>query len=82
LMLLPFIHNSEIRSHAFRPRSRKFYWVFIACFRILGWIGQNEVAYPFVEVGQVASVYYFSYLLIIIPGLGYRESKLMRAKPL
>jgi ubiquinol-cytochrome c reductase cytochrome b subunit len=25
LMLLPFIHNSEIRSHAFRPISRKFY---------------------------------------------------------
>jgi ubiquinol-cytochrome c reductase cytochrome b subunit len=81
-MLLPFIHNSEIRSHAFRPISRKFYWVFIACFFILGWIGANEVAYPFVEVGQVASIYYFSYLLIIIPGLGYRESKLMRAKPL
>jgi ubiquinol-cytochrome c reductase cytochrome b subunit len=78
LRLLPYIHNSEVRSSTFRPIYRKFYWLFIADYAILGWIGQNEVAYPYVEVGQVASVYYFTFLLVIIPVRGYREQKMMR----
>merc|ERR1711981_601596 len=79
LLTLPFTHGSEIRSPVFRPIFRKFYWAFIACFLLLGFIGGEEVAYPFVEVGQIASVYYFSFILIIIPALGRVESKMMRS---
>jgi ubiquinol-cytochrome c reductase cytochrome b subunit len=34
---------------------------------------------PFIEMGQVASIYYFSYFLIIIPFLGRLEKNLRLA---
>jgi ubiquinol-cytochrome c reductase cytochrome b subunit len=49
----------------------------IANFMLLGYIGQQTPETPFIEIGQVASVYYFVYFLIIIPGLGYVERKLL-----
>lgn len=78
LALLPFINTSEVRSSAFRPIFRKFFWLFVVDCLILGWIGQNVVEYPYVEVGQVATAYYFFFLFVVIPVLGRLESKMMR----
>lgn len=77
LLILPWINTSEIRSAQFRPLYRKFYWLFIADCLILGWIGQNPVEYPFIEIGQVATAYYFIFFLIIIPCLGSLEKYLI-----
>jgi ubiquinol-cytochrome c reductase cytochrome b subunit len=82
LLTLPFTHGSEIRSPQFRPFFRKFYWRFIACFFLLMYIGACEVTYPFVEVGQISTVFYFGFLLVILPVLGRVEGKMMRAKRL
>jgi len=38
------------------------------------------VEYPFVEIGQIATIFYFAYFLIIIPFFGYFESYLLRMK--
>ena len=78
LMALPYINTSEVRSSAFRPIFRKFYWLFVVDCFILGWIGQNVVEYPYIEVGQVATVFYFFFLFVLIPVLGRVESKIMR----
>jgi len=78
LLVLPYINTSEVRSTAFRPRYRFFYWLFIINFIILGWIGQKVVEYPYIEVGQAASIYYFRFLLVIIPVVGRLESYRMR----
>lgn len=78
LLILPFINTSEIRSAQFRPLYRKFYWFFIADCLILGWIGQNEVEAPYVEIGQLATVYYFLFFLVIIPCLGILEKYLIK----
>ena len=80
LMLLPYINTSEVRSSAFRPVFRKLYWLFIVDCLILGWIGGKVVEYPYVEIGQLGTVYYFGFLFIIIPVLGRLESKMMRIK--
>ena len=79
LMALPFINTSEVRSSVFRPIFRKFFWLFVVDCMILGWIGQNVVEYPYVEIGQVCTVFYFFFLLVLIPLLGRFESMLMRA---
>lgn len=79
-LALPHINTSEVRSSVFRPIFRQFYWLFVADCLVLGWIGQNVVEYPYVEVGQVATFYYFFFLLVLIPGLGVLENKLMRLK--
>lgn len=79
-LALPHINTSEVRSSVFRPIFRQFYWLFVADCLVLGWIGQNVVEYPYVEVGQVATFYYFFFLLVLIPSLGVLENKLMRLK--
>jgi ubiquinol-cytochrome c reductase cytochrome b subunit len=39
-------------------------------------LGQQIPEYPFIEIGQIASVYYFAYFLLIIPFLGRLEKSL------
>ena len=78
LLLIPFINTSEVRSTTFRPLFKVFYWIFIADFLLLGWIGQMPVKSVFVLVGQIATVYYFAFFLVLIPVLGNLESMLVR----
>ena len=44
---------------------------------ILGWIGGNVAESPYLEIGQIATVYYFLFILVIIPGLGILENKML-----
>jgi len=80
LLLLPIINTSEIRSSKFRPLYATFYWFLVADFLILGWIGQQPVETPFLEVGQLATAFYFIFFLILIPLIGLIEKELMRIK--
>jgi ubiquinol-cytochrome c reductase cytochrome b subunit len=80
LLYLPFINTSEVRSAAFRPLYRKLFWFIFADFLLLGWIGQEIVETPFIEIGQVGTVFYFLYFLVIIPALGIVENRLVRTK--
>nr|YP_010338918.1 apocytochrome b [Dixoniella grisea]UNJ18990.1 apocytochrome b [Dixoniella grisea] len=77
LVVLPWIHNIQIRSSYFRPVYKIFYWLFVACCLILGWIGSCAVEDPYVWIGQIATIFYFSYFLIIIPFLGILENFLV-----
>ncbi|MAY74457.1 MAG: cytochrome b [Phycisphaerae bacterium] len=80
LMLLPFINTSEVRSSIFRPIFRKFFWLFVINCFLLGWIGQNVVEYPYVEIGQVCTLFYFTFLLVLIPFFGRFESSIIRIR--
>ena len=80
LFLIPFTNTSEIRSTTFRPLFKIFYWLLVADFFILGWIGQKPVKTTFVLAGQIATVYYFLFFLILVPLLGIVESYLIRKK--
>jgi len=66
LLLLPIINTSEIRSSKFRPIYSIAYWFFVADFLILGWIGQQPVETPFLEVGQIATAFYFIFFFCFI----------------
>ena len=80
LFAIPFLNTSEIRSSQFRPIFRKFFWLLVADFLILGWIGQKPVETPFIEVGQVATIFYFIFFALLIPGIGIVEKLLIRTK--
>nr|YP_009138130.1 apocytochrome b [Calliarthron tuberculosum]AKG26262.1 apocytochrome b [Calliarthron tuberculosum] len=80
LAILPWIHSTEIRSSRFRPLYRSFYYTIISCCLILGWIGGMPVEEPYVIIGQIASIYYFFYFLIILPALGRLERFLLLYK--
>ena len=78
LIALPFIATNEVRSSTFRPIFKKFYWFFVVDCFILGWVGQKTVEYPYVEIGQICTFYYFFFIFVIIPVVGRFENKLIR----
>jgi len=77
LFLIPFTNTSEIRSTSFRPIFKICYWLLVADFLILGWVGQKPVKDIYVLTGQVATVYYFLFFLVLIPLVGIVESRLI-----
>ena len=80
LLAIPFINTSYIRNTTFRPLFKIFFWMFIVDFIVLTWVGQKPVKDVFILVGQVATVYYFMFFLIIIPVVGKVETMLAHYK--
>ena len=78
LVVLPYVEQSKIRSKQFRPISKLMYWVFVGDFIILTYIGGQVVEEPYVTIGQVASVLYFMYFLVINPVIGRIESRIVK----
>jgi quinol-cytochrome oxidoreductase complex cytochrome b subunit len=77
LFLLPYLNTSEIRSSSFRPIHRQFFWLLVLDYFVLGWIGGCAPETPYLEIGQIATFFYFFYFLFIIPFLGILEKKLL-----
>nr|P34866.1 RecName: Full=Cytochrome b; AltName: Full=Complex III subunit 3; AltName: Full=Complex III subunit III; AltName: Full=Cytochrome b-c1 complex subunit 3; AltName: Full=Ubiquinol-cytochrome-c reductase complex cytochrome b subunit [Carcharhinus plumbeus]AAA31703.1 cytochrome b [Carcharhinus plumbeus] len=77
LMLVPLLHTSKQRSTIFRPMTQIFFWLLVANSIILTWIGGQPVEQPFIMVGQIASISYFSLFLIIMPLTSWWENKIL-----
>ena len=80
LMLIPYINTSDIRNTTYRPIFKFCFWFFVADFIFLTWIGQKPVRNTFIFFGQLATIYYFLFFLVLIPVVGIIESKLVHYK--
>lgn len=80
LAVLPFVHTSNLRGLSFRPIGKFLYWSFMVNFILLTWIGSKPVEDPYIFIGQVSSIFYFSYFLILIPLSGLIENMLIFKK--
>jgi ubiquinol-cytochrome c reductase cytochrome b subunit len=78
LLLLPVINTSKVRSSKFRPIFGVAYWFLVSDFLILGWIGQKPVESPYIEIGMAATVFYFVFLLVLVPVIGLLESAMVQ----
>jgi ubiquinol-cytochrome c reductase cytochrome b/c1 subunit len=67
LFLLPLLGRGTLRSGMFRPIHRVMFWFFIVNCLLLGWIGGNPVKYPYYEVGQLCTIIYFLYVIVLVP---------------
>lgn len=74
LLVLPYVHVSQIRSSQWRPLGRVLFWFFVGNFALLTYIGAMPVEEPWVQVGQLASVLYFAYFVVLLPVVGYIEN--------
>jgi ubiquinol-cytochrome c reductase cytochrome b subunit len=77
LLAMPFTDISKLRGIQFRPLSKIAFYFFIANFLILMQLGAKHVESPFIELGQISTVLYFSHFLIIVPLLSLFENSLI-----
>nr|BAU61651.1 cytochrome b [Spheniscus humboldti] len=77
LFLMPLLHKSKQRTMAFRPLSQLLFWTLVANLIILTWVGSQPVEHPFIIIGQLASLTYFTTLLILFPLAGALENKML-----
>ena len=77
LLFMPFTDLSKFRGIQFRPLSKIAFFVFIGNFFILMQLGAKHVESPFIELGQISTVIYFSYFLIIVPFISLFENSLI-----
>ena len=77
LLILPITDLARTRSNQFRPAMKLFFWFFVVNFFILIWIGSQHPESPYIEVGQIATAFYFLWFLIIVPIIGIIENTLL-----
>jgi len=73
LALVPFLIKPEVRSLQFRPISRILFWVFVVDCLVLGYLGGKPIEYPYLEISQFATIFYFLYFFAIYPAVIFLE---------
>ena len=77
LLAMPVLDTSRIRGSQFRPFMRFAFWLFVANFFVLMFIGSQHVESPYVEIGAAATAFYFLWFIVVVPVVGIVENTLM-----
>nr|YP_009773275.1 cytochrome b [Meitanaphis microgallis]QIZ12423.1 cytochrome b [Meitanaphis microgallis] len=64
LLIMPLLNNKKFLTIKFYPINKILFWLFIMTFIILTWIGMQPVEYPFIKMGQIFTLIYFSYFIL------------------
>ena len=73
LILLPWLDTCKVRSAAFRPIYRKFFWVLVVTVILLGYLGAKPPEGIYLVLSRIGTTYYFIHFLVLLPLLGRYE---------
>nr|QWB85946.1 cytochrome b [Menesia sulphurata] len=76
LYILPFTNKKKIQSNQFYPINKILFWSLLTIIILLTWIGARPVEDPYILIGQILTVIYFSYY-IINPMMTIFQDKIM-----
>ena len=76
LFTVPIVEKSVVRSKQFKPLSKFLFWLLVGNFQILTFIGEQIVEEPFVTIGQLSSIFYFLYFLVLVRIITAIEQKI------
>lgn len=80
LTFLPALDTSAFRSTFFKPLNIWLFWFFFCNGISLGWIGQEIVESPFIEMSYFVTFFYFAYFLIFLPLTGFLENAVINSE--
>ena len=64
LIILPFYYLRKFRGIQFYPLNQILFWIIVITVILLTWIGARPVENPFILIGQILTVVYFSYFIV------------------
>ena len=73
MALAPWLDTSSVRSARYRPQLKLWFWILVADFFFLMWLGAMPAEEPYATLSLIGSAYWFGYFLIILPLLGVLE---------
>jgi len=76
LLILPFTNFSQLRNLQFRPLGKSIFFIFVVNFVLLMILGSKHVESPYIELGQICTVLYFGYFLVLMPSVTLIENYL------
>lgn len=67
LFTVPYLNVSKIRNTTYRPVFKICFWFFVSDFVVLMWLGQMPVRDVYTFAGQIATICYFIFFLVLVP---------------
>jgi len=77
IFLLPFIFSRKFNTSRFYPPLQIIFWLFIALFMLLTWIGGRPIETPYDSLGQLFTLLYFIYFLVV-PLISYMWDQIIK----
>lgn len=67
MLILPVTNLSKLKNLQFRPFSKIIFFIFVVNFIILMIIGAKHVESPYIELGQLSTLLFFGYFVVLVP---------------
>ena len=74
MLVLPVTNLSKLKNLQFRPLSKIIFFIFVVNFLILMVLGAKHVENPYIELGQISTVLFFGYFVILVPAVTWVEN--------